>query len=280
MHSMIIDNHLKMNGTAPPPTPSLEQFAPHTFRFYRHALDIMQNSGVPFLVGGAYAFSFYTGIVRHTKDFDLFLRRSDVARALHAFNQAGYPAEIVFSHWLAKAYRGDDFVDIIFSSGNSMCPVDDTWFDNAVTGEVLGVKALLMPVEEMIWQKAFIMERERFDGADVNHLLHSRGRQLDWDRLLARFGPHWRVLLAHLILFGFVYPGERDIVPASVLRDLTGRLHTEPASTETESSFQGTLLSRTQYLTDTEQWGYADARLEPLGSMTEEQVAAWTNAGR
>jgi hypothetical protein len=25
----------------------------------------------------------------------------------------------------------------------------------------------LMPVEESIWTKAFIMERERFDGADI-----------------------------------------------------------------------------------------------------------------
>jgi hypothetical protein len=28
-------------------------------------------------------------------------------------------------------------------------------------------------VEEMVWQKAFIMERERFDGADVVHLIQA-----------------------------------------------------------------------------------------------------------
>ncbi len=59
----------------------------------------------------------------------------------------------------------------------------------------------------MIWSKAFIMERERYDGADIAHLILACGRDLDWRRLLGRFGRRWRVLLSHLVLFGFVYPG-------------------------------------------------------------------------
>jgi hypothetical protein len=42
----------------------------------------------------------------------------------------------------------------------------------------------------MIWSKAFIMERERFDGADVMHLIHENANRLDWNRLLERFGQH------------------------------------------------------------------------------------------
>src|SRR5207244_4766554 len=124
--------------------------------------------------------------------------------------------------------------DIIFCSGNGACPVDDAWFLHATTGEVLGAGVQLVPVEEMIWQKAFIMERERFDGADVNHLIRACGQQLDWERLLARFGPNWRVLLAHLVLFGFAYPSEREAVPEAVLQDLTYRLFNSPAAPETE----------------------------------------------
>jgi hypothetical protein len=122
------------------------------------------------------------------------------------------------------------------------------------------------------------MERERFDGADVLHLIHSRGRQLDWARLLSRFGADWRVLLSHLILFGFVYPNDRESIPANVLRTLTDRLRDEPSGPE--RLCRGPLLSRTQYLADTEEWGYADARLEPPGGMTKEQAAVWTDAGR
>src|SRR5207248_659415 len=117
----------------------------------------------------------------------------------------------------------------IYNSGNGRCPVDDDWFAHAVWAEVLGTPVSVIPAEEMIWQKSYIMERERFDGADVAHLLRARGPALDWDRLLRRFGAHWRVLLSHLVLFGFVYPSEQDKVPRRVLHDLAERLLAEHA---------------------------------------------------
>src|SRR3954467_348211 len=41
---------------------------PKTRDFYCYALGTMKESGIPFLVGGAYALARYTGIERHTKD--------------------------------------------------------------------------------------------------------------------------------------------------------------------------------------------------------------------
>jgi hypothetical protein len=259
--------------------PTLEEFAPGTFRFYQDALRLMTASRIPYLVGGAYAFACYTGIARHTKDLDLFVRGQDIDATLAALRGGGYKAEIVFNHWLGKAYHDGDFVDIIFNSGNGVCPADDTWFEHAVSGVVLGHHVQLMPVEEMIWQKAYIMERERFDGADVIHLIHARGPELDWDRLLRRFDRYWRVLLSHLVLYGFVYPGHRHTIPEWVMRALTERL-TETENEADPDLCRGTLLSRLQYLADTETRRYADARVKPLGAMTEEQVERWTEAGR
>jgi hypothetical protein len=259
---------------------TLERADPVAFRFYRHALEALQDADVPFLVGGAYAFGYYTGITRHTKDFDLFVRPADVRAALAALSAAGCRTGVVFSHWLAKAYHGRDVIDVISSSGNGLCPVDDDWLTHAVVGEVLGVQSRLVPAEEMVWQKAFIMERERFDGADVLHLLRARGRRLDWGRLLARFGPHWRVLLAHLILLGYVYPDDRDAVPADLVPALTARLSEGTGKGRAAPLCRGPLLSRTQYLADVEEWGYADPRRQPLGPLSGEQVARWDDAGR
>jgi hypothetical protein len=259
-------------------TPALASSDPNAFHFYRRAFEVMGHTRIPFLVGGAYALGHFTNITRHTKDLDLFVRPEHAAQTLDVFATAGYRTEVLFSHWLGKIYHGQDFVDIIFSSGNGICPVDDAWFEHASPGEVLGTDVLLIPVEEMIWQKAFIMERERFDGADINHLIRARGRELDWNRLLARFGVHWRVLLAHLVLFGFVYPDERDSIPAGVLKELSARLHDKPTSASHKC--MGSLLSRMQYLADIEEWGYDDPRLAPQGPLTTEQVLRWTDAGR
>src|SRR4030095_4312876 len=99
------------------------------------------------------------------------------------------------------------YIDVIYNSGNGIAAVDDAWFRHARTGRVLSVAVRFCPAEEMIWSKAFIMERERFDGADVMHLLYVHGTSLRWERLLARFGCHWPVLLAHIRLFRFRYHG-------------------------------------------------------------------------
>jgi hypothetical protein len=231
------------------------------------------------MVGGAYAFAHYTGIVRHTKDFDIFIHPRDFDAALAALADAGYAVERNFPHWLGKAYSGDSFVDLIFGSGNGITPVDETWFAHARPAEVMGVQVRLCPAEEMLWSKAFIMERERFDGADVAHLLHCRGEQLDWRRLLDRFGEHWRVLLSHLVLFGYIYPAATARVPRQVMETLLGRLSREVEDpTGTGTLCRGPVLSRAQYLSDLEKHGYQDARLRPSGNMSTSEVAHWTAA--
>ena len=250
-----------------------------TRRVYVDALQALRQGGVEFLIGGAHALAPYTGIVRDTKDLDVFLRQKDCPRALAILEAAGFRGELTFPHWLAKAHVGDRFIDLIFGSGNGVAAVDDLWFAHAVPGSVLGVPVWLCPPEEMIWSKAFIMERERFDGADVAHIVQARGRELDWERLLRRFGPHWRVLLGHLVLFGFIYPGERGCVPDAVMAHLQRRLDRERvASSEEAGVCDGTLLSRQQYLVDVDERGYADGRLAPRGAMTAVDIAHWTAA--
>src|SRR6266545_2552610 len=176
-----------------------------------------------------------------------------------------------------KGVRGTKDLDIFACRRDAV--VDGAWFTHAVPATVLGVPVRLCPPEEMIWSKAFVMERERYDGADISHLIRACHGQLDWHRLMARFGPHWRVLLNHLTLFGFIYPGERACIPSGVMLALCRQLEREsrqPASDE--RLCQGTLLSREQYLTDVSRWGYADGRLAPHGPMTAEDVAHWTAA--
>jgi hypothetical protein len=244
--------------------------------FYRRVMHQLEAQAIPFLVGGAYAFERYTGIGRYTKDFDLFVHPRDVERALELLAADGCQTGVPFPHWLAKAHCGEDVVDLIFSSGNGVALVDDDWFRHSVPETVLDVAVRLIPAEEMIWSKAFVMERERYDGADVAHILHACAETLDWLRLLQRFGDNWRVLLHHLVLFGFVYPCERVRVPAAVMRELIGRLDTELTRSAPDRVCQGTLISRAQYLVDVEHWGYGDPRLAPHGNMTQEERERWT----
>ena len=252
---------------------------PRANAFYCDTLALLRQAEIPFLVGGAFAFGHYTSISRDTKDFDLFVLERDAQRALDTLAGAGYRTELTFPHWLGKAFHGEHFVDIIFDSGNGAAPVDAHWFEHAVDGHVLGVPVKLVPPEEMLWQKSLIQERERFDGADVAHLLRACADHLDWNRVLRRFGEQWRVLLAHLVLFGFIYPGERTRIPSAIMRRLMARLELELEQPSGEHRLcRGTILSRAQYLVDIDEWGYQDARVEPRGRMSEGEVDHWTAA--
>lgn len=250
---------------------------PAAREFYCHTISIFEAAGIEFLIGGAYAFARYTGIERHTKDFDVFVRGSDFERTLGALDQAGYRTDVPFPHWLGKAYCGEFFVDVIFGSGNAVALVDDLWFAFASEDTVFDRAAKLVPPEEMIWSKALIMERERFDGADVAHVLLARSDSMDWERTLRRFGPNWRVLMAHLVLFGFIYPSERHRIPGWVMEELTQRLQkATSAPPPPERVCRGTFLSRQQYLVDIEKWGYQDARTLPAHPMSDDDIATWT----
>src|SRR6185503_18050085 len=121
--------------------------------FYLTAMSVLDEAKVSFLVGGAYAYARYTGVVRHTKDFDVFVRPEDCDRALGAFARRGFEVERKFPHWLGKAYSGESFVDVIWSSGNGIARVDEGWFDHAVLGRVLDRVVQLCPVEEILWSK-------------------------------------------------------------------------------------------------------------------------------
>lgn len=244
--------------------------------FYRSTLELLNREGVPYLMGGAFAFQRYTGVARHTKDIDLFLKRSDFDLIAAALRKGGLKAELTYPHWIGKAFKGDEFIDLIFGGGNGEAVVDDEWFEYAVYDTVFGVPVRLCPVEEIIWSKSFVMERERYDGADIHHLLRARGEQIDWHRLLRRFGDNWRLLMFHLVMFGFVYPNERHRVSAEVLRDLAQRLEKE-REPSVANLCRGTLISRAQYLVDIDA-GAIDARLQPIGKLTQQEIDRWTAA--
>jgi predicted nucleotidyltransferase len=249
-----------------------------TTAFYRRVLQAMVDAGVPFMVGGSYAFAAFTGIERITRDLDLFIRRADYERVEELMRGLGYRTELTYAHWLAKVHADVAFIDLIFNSGNGILPVDNEWLAHAPEGVVFGLPVRIAPAEESLVSKAFIMERERFDGADVAHLMRARADVLDWPRLLRRFGSHWRVLLAHLVLFGFIYPADRGRVPAWLMDDLLARLREEEGQPAPSTNVcGGTLLSREQYLHDVGSVGLKDARTV-WGTMTEQDVNDWTQA--
>lgn len=225
--------------------------------FYQEALELLCESKAEFLVGGGFAMRQYTGIIRDTKDLDVFCKTGESARILKTFADKGYKTELTDARWLAKAMIGEHFVDLIFNNPSNLCPVSDDWFEHAVKGELFGVKVQFIPPEEVIWCKLFVQNRERYDGADVNHIMLRYGDKLNWKRLLQRLEQHWQLLLAQIIQFQFIYPSERDIIPKWLFEELIARAKEQyDAPLPVEKICRGPLIDQTQYATDSTEWDY------------------------
>ena len=228
-----------------------------TLNFYASAVSRLLESGIPFMIGGAFAMKEYAGIVRDTKDLDIFCKPSDYQAILQVMIAAGYHVEIKDPEWIAKVFEGEAYIDIIFSSRNRVCIVDELWFEHAIPAKLWELNLHLVPPEEMIWSKAFVMERERFDGADINHIILHHGSSLDWRRILTRMGTHWEVLLATLIQFHFVYPTERRQVPDWLFRECLSRMEQQLSLPVPQDKIcRGTLLGPSQYQIDLKEWGF------------------------
>src|SRR4029453_2487716 len=169
---------VKPNGTLIQPSPAAEAF-------YSEVLQLMAKSEIPFLVSGTYALASFTGIVRPTKDVDVFAKHGDSLKLLSYFRDHGFGVETVDERWLSRITRGELFVDIITNMPTVTTHVTDDWFVNAPTCELFGAQVRLVPPTPFIWSKIFVQDHHRYDMADVAHMILKKHDQIDWKQLLS-----------------------------------------------------------------------------------------------
>ena len=237
--------------------------SPQMEAFYGEALRELNRSGLPFLLAGTYALAAYTGISRPTKDLDIFCRAGDCPRILAHFKALGCAIETEDERWISKVRKGERFFDLIFASANGTMPVSDAWFTHARRVEILGTEVGIVSPTELIWSKAFIQLRHRYDGADIVHIILRRHDEIDWTRLLSYMELHWEVLLMHLLNFRWVYPTERDHIPRWLMDELLDRLRHQLELPPPQMKIcRGRMFSRLDYEIAVKAWGFADVGAE------------------
>jgi hypothetical protein len=215
----------------------------------------MNERGVPYAVSGAFALREHTGICRNTKDLDLFLAPEDVPKALDELRKEGFETEVKDPVWLAKAHRDDFFVDLITGMSNGIVTVDRSWIERATPSQILDIPVKVLAPEELLVSKIFIAFRERFDGADIVHIVYGTRGKLDWERVMLLVGEHWQLLLWALVLFQYVYPQESNAVPERIWENLLQRFRTSLNSPNTSANFRGSLLDERMFAIDVNEWG-------------------------
>lgn len=149
----------------------------------RQVLVALERQRIPYAVAGAFALLQHTGICRTTKDLDLFLTSESWCAALPYLQALGFQCEICDPVWLAKVNRDNFLVDLITGMSNAAVSVDESWIRHAQPALVLGIQTRVLAPEELVVSKLFVTRRERFDGADIAHIIYGTAGDLDWGRI-------------------------------------------------------------------------------------------------
>jgi Nucleotidyl transferase of unknown function (DUF2204) len=242
-------------------------------KLYRDVIGLLNEHHVPYTVAGAFALQQYTGIWRSTKDLDVFLCADHQADALKLLGERGFACETCDPVWLAKAHRGDYFVDLITGMSNAVIVVDRSWMERAHPAMVLGIPTRILAPEELLTSKLFVARRERFDGADIAHIIYGTKGRMEWDRILQLVGDHWEVLLWSLILFRYVYPGQTDYVPLPLWQDLLSRYMHVVSNPNPQAKFRGSLIDDNMFSIDVKEWGLPDVEQQYRAQRIRRKIA-------
>lgn len=231
-------------------------------RLYGDVLRLLNQYQIPYAVSGAFALQEHTSVRRPAKDLDIFLTSETAPRALEVLTEHGIGCEVYDPVWLAKARRDDYFVDFITGMSNAVLTVTDSWIARARPAMVLGVPSRILAAEELLASKLFVVRRERFDGADIAHIIYATGGQLDWSRIMELADAHWEMLFWALVLFRYIYPAQGHYVPLLVWTQLVNRLMFRLLNPDPAARFRGSLVDENMFAIDVKEWGLDDLLAE------------------
>jgi hypothetical protein len=242
----------------------LSQWAQHIpekeWAVYETVLDGASRRSIPFALGGAFAVATYTGYWRNTKDLDLYVLPEYRDRMIELLTDLGmvdyYDTRGYDRWWIYRATRDDTIVDVIWAMANHRAQIDELWMSGPEVS-LHGRCVKVLPAEAMLWDKLYIMQRERCDWPDVLNLLYAAGAEVDWEYLLARIGDDLPLMAGALSVFRWLAPRHAEQLPSWIWAKV-GLESGAPAATDVD------YVKRRVDLLDRRPWfGPERARLEP-----------------
>ena len=259
----------KQEPSVPESTAAEPELPPNQMEVFQDVLRTLEQHRLPCAVSGAFALRHHTEIWRTTKDLDLFLTADAASRALDLLCDAGFQCEVCDPVWLAKAHRDGFFVDLITGMSNATLRVRESWIARSLPALVVGVPTRILAAEELLASKLFVTRRERFDGADIAHIVYATRGKLDWNRILELAGPDWEILLWALLFFRYAYPAQCRYVPLLVWAELINGLMSGLVNQDPAARFRGSLLDDKMFAIDVKDWGLDDLLTEYRTSLVD-----------
>jgi Uncharacterised nucleotidyltransferase len=187
------------------------------WNIYRDAIQAMKKAGIRFMLGGGFALAAYTGRWRDTKDIDFYIMPQDRDRTVRVLTEAGlsdYFSRLRYDRkWIYRSVRSGVIVDVIWAMANQRAQVDELWFERGQDFALRSQQLRIIPAEEFIWCKLYIMQRDHCDWTDVFNVLYCHGDQMDWKHLIKRLEEDTPLLRGMLHVYSWLCPEPAKHLP-------------------------------------------------------------------
>jgi len=169
------------------------------------------------------------------------------------------------------ASRMQELVPRVNAENVAALAVEASWIARSKPAVVHGVRTRVLAPEELLASKIFVTRRERFDGADIAHVIYGTRGNVDWQRVLFLAGDHWEMLLWALLFFRYCYPAHTYYVPRTIWQTLLERFRGVALRPDPGARFRGSLVDPKMFAIDVNEWGldnllaeYRNRRLESI----------------
>ena len=194
----------------------------HQWPIYERVMKTATKRRIPYALGGALAMGAYTDRWRPCKDIDMYVLPADKDRMMRVFSDCGltdYYDQVPYDRrWIFRGYQAETncIVDAIWAMANMRAHVDEGWLTRGREFRTEGITFRVLPPEELIWSKLYVMQRERCDWPDVLNIMYSTAPTLDWHLLLSRVEDDMPLLKGVLSIFAWMCPSCADYIPDGV----------------------------------------------------------------
>src|SRR4051794_10534791 len=190
---------------------------PDQWSVYACILHQVCSKEIPFALGGGLALGYYTGHLRRSKDLDIYIGPEEKDRIKGIMTSCGmedYHDRCPYDRgWIYRGHQDGIIVDAIWAMANRRTYVDERWMSAGQCIQLFGESFRVIPAEELIWSKLYVLQRDRCDWPDILNLIHATGPTLDWDHLLKRVGVDRPLIRGVLSVFSWVSPSRAAEIP-------------------------------------------------------------------
>jgi len=192
---------------------------PDQWRVQAFVLNHVCARQIPFALGGGLALGYYTGHLRRSKDLDIYVRPEDRASVIDVVGRCGlqdyYDVTPYDREWIYRAHVDGVIVDTIWAMANKRSTVDDQWIEGPSV-QLCGQTVPVIPAEELIWSKLYVLQRDRCDWPDIINLIGATGPSLDWEHLFARVAEDLPLMKGVMSIFSWLAPERAERIPRRV----------------------------------------------------------------